>query len=151
MTAARRVLASFLVGAASVAGACGGGGDPTIDDSNLPTSSSTPQAAAGCEAVRQDLEQLQRTLEVPNGIAELKQMLADGLDEIEAAVHDAGDLAGEAARPLQETLGQAAANARRALAAVADGNFGTAREQLVKANDDVRQAWDALPAACGTS
>lgn len=145
-----RLLAMVLVGAASVAAGCTDG-NPAIDDSNLPTGSSAPPAAAGCAAVRADLEQLGETLGVPDGVDELKQMLADGLDQIETAVADAGDLSGDAARPLQSALGQAAADANRALAAVADGDYGTAREELGRVDDAVGAARDALVAACGTS
>ena len=151
MRTARPLLGSFLVGAAILVGSCGGDGDPTIDNSNLSTSSSAPRTASACQTVRQDLERLQETLGVPDGIEELKQMLADGLDQIDTAVRDSGDLTGEAARPLQDALGQAAANARSALAAVADGDFGTARDELGQANDDVRRGWELLAAACGTS
>ncbi|MEW6473801.1 MAG: hypothetical protein AB1679_16235 [Actinomycetota bacterium] len=151
MRTARRLLALFLFGAPIVAGSCGGADDPTIDDPNLLTSSSAPPGATACANVRQDLEGLRQTLGVPDGIEELKQMLADALDQIGAAVRDAGDLAGEAARPVRDALSEAWANAGRALAAVADGNFGLAREELGQAKDDVRRAWDRLAAVCGSS
>lgn len=151
MRTARRLQALFLVGTVVVAGACGGGDNATIDDSNLPTASSAPPAANACDAVRQDVERLQQTLRVPDGIDELKQVLADGLDHLDGAVRSAGDLTGEGARPIQVALGRAAASARTALAAVADGDFGTARKALGRATDGVRQASDALAAACAPS
>lgn len=151
MTRHSRLLALFVAGAAMLAGACRGVDDPAIDDSNVSTSSSAVPAATACETVRRDLERLRQTLGVPDGIEDLKQMLADGLDQIDTAVRHAGDLTGQTARPLQEALGQAATDARSALTAVAEGNFGLAREELGEASDDVRQAWDGLAAACTTS
>ena len=150
MRTASRHLALFVAGAAILAGACRGDDDPAIADSNVSTSSSARPAATPCQTIRQDLERLRQTLGVPDGIEDLKQMLADGLDDIDTAVRHAGDLTGQTARPLQEALGQAAADARRALTAVAGGNFGLAREELGQASDDVRRAWDGLAAACTT-
>lgn len=146
-----RLLALFLAGATIFAGACRGDDDPAIDDSNASTSSSALPATTACQTVRRDLERLRQTLGVPDGIEDLKQMLADGLDQIDTAVRHSGDLTGLTARPLQDALRLAAADARSALTAVAEGNFGLAREELREASDDVRRARDGLAAACTTS
>lgn len=137
-----------VICALALVGACRGDDDPVIDGSNASTSSSAPAAATPCEAVRQDLERLRETLGAPDGIEQLKQMLADGLDQVEAAVRDAGGLAGEAAAPVKDSVQQAVGNIRSAVAAVADGNFGTAREELGQANGDVGRAWDQLGEVC---
>jgi hypothetical protein len=150
MRDAPRLLVLLLIGAVTLAGACGGD-DPTIDDSNVTTSSGTQTAATPCETVRQDLERLRATLGVPGGIDELKQMLADGLDQLDSAVEDAADLTGVAAGRVKDSLQQAVTNARSAVAAVADGDFGVAREELGQANEDVGRAWDRLAETCGSS
>ena len=151
MSSAPRLFGLFLLGAVAFAGSCQGDEDATVDGSNGSTSSSAPPAGTACQAVRQDLERLRYTLGVPDGIDDLKRMVADALDQIEAAGRDAGQLTGDSARPVKEALGQAAANAGRAIAAVAAGNFGIARDELGQANDDVLRAWDRLAAACATS
>lgn len=150
MRNARPLLALLFIGAVTLAGACGED-EPTIDDSNVTTSSEPQAAATPCEVVRQDLERLRETLGIPGGIDELKQMLADGLDQLDATVADAADLAGVGASRVKDSLQQAAGNARSALAAVADGDFGAAREELGQANDDVGRASERLSETCGSS
>lgn len=145
-----RPLLFLLIGAMTLAGACGED-DPTIDDSNVTTSSETQAAATPCEVVRKDLERLRETLGVPGGIDELKQMLAEGLDQLDATVADAADLTGVGADRVKDSLQQAATNARSALVAVADGDFGVARDELGQANDDVGRASDRLGETCGPS
>jgi hypothetical protein len=62
-----------------------------------------------------------------------------------------GLLAAPAAGPVKDSLRQAATNVRSALPAVADGDFGDAREELGQANEDVGRAWDRLAETCGSS
>lgn len=150
MTRAGHLLGLLLIGSVTLAGACGED-DPTIDDSNVTTSSARSAAATPCEVVRQDLERLMETLGIPGGIDELKEMLADGLDQLDATVAHAADLTGAGASRVKDPLQQAASNARSALAAVAEGDFGVARDELGQANDDVGRAWDRLTETCGAS
>jgi hypothetical protein len=145
-----RLLVLLLMGAATLVGACGED-DPAIDDSNVTTSSEPQAAATPCEVVRQDLDRLRETLGVPGGIDELKQMLADGLDQLDTTVADAADLTGQGADRVKGSLQQAATNAQNAVAAVAEGNFGVAREELGRANDDVGLAGERLTETCGSS
>lgn len=151
MSGRPRLLGLLLLCAMVFATSCQGEEDATVDDPDSSTSSSGPPTGTPCQAVRLGLERLRHTLGLPEDIDELKHMVVGALEQIEAAATDARRLTGPAARPVEEALAQAAANARSAVAAVAEANFGIARDELGQANDDVVRASDRLATACAES
>lgn len=87
-------------------------------------------------------------MEFPSGIAEAKETVADQIDQMDALARKAGELAGDEAEPVTDSIDEAFEHTRHSVEAVVAGNFGIAREQVQEAKDDLHRASERLEAVC---
>lgn len=139
---------AFLVGWLGLAAVGGCQDDPVLESTDATATGAPAGQGVTCQTVRVDLDRMLRTMEFPSGIAEAKETVADQIDQMDALARKAGELAGDGAEPVTDSIDEAFEHTRRSVEAVVAGNFGIAREQVQQAKDDLHRASERLEAVC---